>query len=242
MTAVICTAGVGKRLRPLTEEYPKGLVRVGEKTILEHVLDCCDNVGLHDVVLVVGHGKERVRELVGGRYRQCRVSYVENEAYATTNNIYSLWLARKYVEGGLVFFNGDIIFHPDVLERIYASEHEDSLIVDRTAILSDDAMKAHVAAGRVREVGKKLERTPTGWAMGIYRLSERGAQKYFSIAESLFEKDERNKNISFVVPLHLMAEEVALRPIYIDHLPWAEIDTQEDLEHAHRNIHDIVRA
>jgi len=157
MKAVICAAGEGKRMRPLTKNYPKVLLPVGEKTIIEYMLDNLSASGIKDVVIVVGHKANTVQEKIGTQYKDCKITYVLNKEYATTNNIYSLWLARKYITDGMIFFNGDIIFHREILKGILADGPPNSFVVDPLSELEDDAMKVILKKGKMRKIGKHLK-------------------------------------------------------------------------------------
>ena len=112
--AVVLAAGQGKRLRPLTEDTPKTLLDVGERAILEHILDALEATGYERVVVVTGFGNEQVKE-------HCRthealdVEFVHNERFATTNNIYSLWLAREHATDGFTLVNSDTLFPAESL-------------------------------------------------------------------------------------------------------------------------------
>jgi len=96
--AIILAAGVGDRLRPFTHENPKCLAEVTGVPILENALKHLASLGTEEVVIVVGHHKERIIETVGSNYLGMSIVYVVSKDYATTNNIYSLWLARAHLE------------------------------------------------------------------------------------------------------------------------------------------------
>lgn len=237
MKAIICLAGEGKRLRPLTEECPKGLIAIGGKTILEHLLDRLSSVGLNEVIVVLGYKAESVKAKVGKMYKSCKITYIMNPDYATTDNLYSLWLARDHVSSGMIFFNGDILFHEDILRRVVQSSYADSLVVDDQQELLDDSMKVSLKEGTLAEIGKKILSQPHGWAVGIYRLSQEGARRYFDIANELCRKGPRS--ISFVVPLQKISGEHPLHAIFTQGRPWVEIDTHEDYEQACRRVEEI---
>ncbi|MBI4118621.1 MAG: DUF4147 domain-containing protein [Parcubacteria group bacterium] len=239
MKAVICAAGEGKRMRPLTLKYPKALLPVGEKTIIEYMLDNLSACGITEVVIVVGHCREAVQEKVGVRYKNCSITYVLNSEYESTNNIYSLWLARDHITDGMIFFNGDIIFHPGILEGILSNDFENSFVADPSPKLEDDAMKVVLENGSMRKIGKHLKSDASAWAIGIYKLSQEASGVYFKEAEKLFEAG--NRNISFVVPLQAMVGRFALRKHKVlPHYAWAEVDTPDDYEKAKACIGTIL--
>ncbi len=92
LQAVILAAGQGKRLLPLTQEIPKALLPLNGSTgltILERQFAHLKDMGMKET-LVVGHGRGRVVQLLGGR-----VNYVLNREYESINSIYSFFLTRR---------------------------------------------------------------------------------------------------------------------------------------------------
>jgi len=95
--AVILAAGIGDRLRPFTDTHPKCLVIVAGVPILENALRRLSEVRTKDVVIVVGHFGDMIKDRFGHDYAGMELTYVESEDFRTTNNIYSLWLARSHL-------------------------------------------------------------------------------------------------------------------------------------------------
>lgn len=240
MKAVICAAGQGKRLMPLTSDRPKPLVVVGEKTIIEHLLDSLSECNLTDVLIVVGYNSDKVKDLLGNSYMNCNITYIDNDDYANNNNIYSVWMAKDHVDNGMVFFNGDIIFDSNVLKTLLDSEHETAIAVDTEVELIDDSMKISLKDNMLHQIGKKVESEAHGWAMGIYKLGKEDSQRYFDTASTMFAEDQQNERISFVVPLQKLADEISFHAVAIDPHPWVEIDDHTDLGIAHERIDNII--
>jgi choline kinase len=131
MQAVILAAGQGSRLRPLTDHRPKCLVKVQGKPILEYQLEALCAAGVRECVIVVGHLAAQVRNTIGRRYRNLSITYVENEIYDRTNNIYSLWLARTKITDDVLLLEGDLIFEPELLMDVLNAPYENVAVVDR---------------------------------------------------------------------------------------------------------------
>ncbi len=94
-TALLLAAGTGSRLRPLTNKISKCLARVNEAPILEHLVECLHQYGFKRLVVVVGHLEQSIRDLLDRISEDITVEYIVSPQYETTNNIYSLWLARE---------------------------------------------------------------------------------------------------------------------------------------------------
>src|ERR1700741_2930668 len=117
MKAVILAAGRGTRIRSVHGEHPKCLIEVDNGTILDHQLDALAMVGINDVAIVVGYEKEQIIAHVNARtLLSPRIRFIENPAFAITNNIYSLWRALEWIRGdSFIVLNADVIFDADVL-------------------------------------------------------------------------------------------------------------------------------
>lgn len=125
-TALLLAAGTGSRLSPLTDETPKCLVSVNEKSILERLIDSLQEHNFKRLVVVVGHQADCIRNFLGTRAGGMEITYITSFLYKTTNNIYSLWLARKVINEPFLLIESDLVFDPEMLK--------DMLLPDRIAI------------------------------------------------------------------------------------------------------------
>ena len=131
MQAVILAAGQGTRLRPFTNECPKPLVGVQGKPMLHYQLEALDGAGVRECVIVVGWCADLIREAIGARFGNVAISYVENEIYDRTNNIYSLWLARRSIVDDILLLEGDLVFEPALLLDLLDTPYDNVAVVDR---------------------------------------------------------------------------------------------------------------
>ena len=96
MIGVILAAGMAKRLRPLTDECPKCLLKVGERTLLARTVDAMLDAGITELVVVTGYRGEMLRDFLTGHYPQLAIHFIHNADYEHNNNIFSLWMTRPY--------------------------------------------------------------------------------------------------------------------------------------------------
>ncbi|HEY4552441.1 MAG TPA: sugar phosphate nucleotidyltransferase [Bacillaceae bacterium] len=113
MRAIILAAGMGTRLRPLTEDRPKGLVKVNGTPMVERQIEYLNEKGIHDITLVTGYLHEHY-EYMRGKYG---VEIVHNDKYDVYNNIYTMYLVRHLLPGAYVvesdFYWNNNIIDPD---------------------------------------------------------------------------------------------------------------------------------
>jgi len=116
MQAIILAAGLGKRLGDLTKENTKCMVKIGGTMLIERMLNQIVQHKFNQIVIVVGYFGDKLIELIGDNYKGIPVKYVENPVYQTTNNIYSLYLAKDYLlNDDTILFESDLMFDDAIL-------------------------------------------------------------------------------------------------------------------------------
>ena len=234
MKAIICAAGEGKRLRPYTNDYPKCLLKIGDVTLIEHLLNHLSEVGVYDVTIVLGYKKETVINRIGNEYKNCNISYVVNEEYTKTDNMYSLWLAMKNVDDDIIFFNGDVLFNVNILKEILKNNKD---LIVLSPEIKEDSMRTKVENNLIKGLSKRLEGEVHGDAIGIYKLSKNSVKEYFKIATKLVFGG--GISTSFVTPINFIMDTIDFHPFYVNHSKWMEIDNIEDYKKAKEIINEI---
>ena len=132
MQAVILAAGMGKRLKALTADNTKCMVKVNGVTLIERVLRILDKKKLSRIVIVVGYQGHKLMEFVSGLDVRTPIEYIENPIYDKTNNIYSLALAKDYlVKEDTLLFESDLIFEEAVVDALMEDERDTLALVDK---------------------------------------------------------------------------------------------------------------
>ena len=237
MKAVILAAGQGTRIRSVHGERPKCLIEVDESTILDHQLEALSMAGIDEVAIVVGYEKEQIINHVKqgtGSYGQT-IQFIENPAFAITNNIYSLWLAEEWIHGeSFVCLNADVIFDPEVLSSAVRSNAPISMIVD--PLWRDETMKVIIAGNRVLRMSKKISREDfSGTYIGITVFHQSIHEKFLARMDRLISGGRVNEFFNVAVQ-ELADEGVHVGFTSTDGLPWAEIDDPLDLSFAQQSI------
>ena len=115
-TALLLAAGTGSRLRPLTGNLPKCLTQVNDTEILGRLVECLHENGFKRLVIVVGYLEEHIKSYLAINAGDLEVEYVLNADYSTTNNIYSLWLAKDLIKEPFMLIESDLVFEANMLE------------------------------------------------------------------------------------------------------------------------------
>src|SRR5690242_20625303 len=142
--AVILAAGVGSRLRPLTDDRPKALVEVSGATILGRAVQALVAHGIERLVVATGYREDAIVAALAGVGLD--VVYRRNPDYETTQNSVSLARCRDVLAGAAFFkLDGDLLFDSAILKRLDASAGMLAVAVDRSVELDTEAMKVQIA-------------------------------------------------------------------------------------------------
>ena len=234
MKAVILAAGIASRLRPLTDDTPKCLLKVGEKNILELTIDNIIANNIDDVIIVTGYLEEKIKNFVSNKYPDLNVIYIYNEVYSSTNNIYSLWLTKESLSGDeMLLMDSDIIFDKEIITKLLASDHESCLALKSHDVQDEEIKVKADENGRVLEIGKEVKlQDANGESIGIEKFGVETLKQLFTIIERKIVV-EKNVNQFYEAAFQELADNGA--NIYtVDTTDYVcmEIDTDADLEEA----------
>ena len=132
MQAIILAAGMGKRLKELTQDNTKCMVKVNGVTLIERMLHQLEQQHLSRIVIVVGYQGQKLIDYIETLDIQTPIVYVNNPVYDKTNNIYSLFLAKDFLcKEDTLLLESDLIFEDAVLEELVNDPRETLALVDR---------------------------------------------------------------------------------------------------------------
>ncbi len=173
MKAVILAAGTASRLRPLTASTPKCLLKVNGKTLLERTLDNFISNGITDFLIVTGYLQDMIRDFVAQNYPNLNVKFLCNKDYATTNNIYSLFLAEDFACGNdFILSDSDILFSKDIISALLADKNPDVLAMNRHELGEEEIKIISDGERNVLEISKvcSIEKA-VGESVGLEKMS-----------------------------------------------------------------------
>lgn len=234
LTAIILAAGLGSRLRPLTDTTPKCLLDVGGQTILARQLERIAAAGIRRAVVVTGYRAEDVATHLSANRPPIEVALAPNPDYATTGNCMSVLAARAEVRGnGIVICDGDVVLTGDALARLVAEAGHSALLLDTETVLAEEEMKALLdAQGSVRRLSKQLAPSEcAGESIGIQKVSGLALPIFWATLESMREAGDTQGYYEDAFQRMIHAG-VSFRTVPIGHHEWTEIDDLADLEDA----------
>jgi len=239
MKSVILAAGMSSRLRPLTDNTPKCLLKIGGKTILERTLDNLLAHNLDDIIIVTGYLAEQIKNSVAKNYSQLNVTFILNDKFASTNNIYSLWMTKNIVlNNEMLLMDSDILFDKKILNLLLKSKYKNCLALKSDHQLSDEEIKVRLNDDKsIAEISKTVElKLAVGESIGIEKFSSEFTNKLFDILDRKI-LDENKVNIFYEAAFQDAID--AGNKIYavdIGSLKCVELDFAEDIEKANSEV------
>ena len=130
MDAIILAAGMGKRLKGLTKDKTKCMITVNEVTLIERMLNQLDDLNLEKIVIVVGYYEDKLKNFISTFNINTKIEFVLNDVYDKTNNIYSLFLAKDYLQSAdCLILESDLIFEDGILEDLVNDDNPNLAVV-----------------------------------------------------------------------------------------------------------------
>ena len=237
MQAIILAAGMGSRLRPLTKEMPKALTEVNGQPIITNTLDILSEFKISNVTIVVGYLGDKIKEACGNAYKGMKIQYISNELYSSTNNNYSLYLAKDVVYEDILLIECDILFKKEILDKMMEYKSECSILVspynketmDGTIIYTDSNDKAiELVLGKYQKSDDDFSKAYK--TINIYKFSyEFWQNKFVPELENYINNYDKNSYYEQVLGALIYYRDSDIRIICEDENDWGEIDNVQDL-------------
>ena len=240
MQALILAAGFGKRLYPITKKLPKALVEVNGVPLLVNALNNLSLYEVNEVVIVVGHMKNKIIEHIGHEYKGMKVTYVENPQYLNTNNVYSLYLARDYVYDDLIMLECDLFYRKEVIEAIINDKSDCNILVspfnkstmDGTVIKTND-MRIAKALYIKKNQTDGFDYQGMMKTVNIYKFSKHFVlEKFLPAVENYIKTQSSQSYYELVLGSLIYFGNDNIKVTTIPESEWCEIDNVEDLKRA----------
>jgi len=233
-TALLLAAGTGSRLYPLTKSSPKCLTLVNETSIIERLVSNLKNQGFKRLVIVTGYEKECIMEFLGNKSEDLSIEYIYSPLYRSTNNIYSLWMARNMIREPFVLFESDLVLNTSLLDEL--------VFPDRMAIakmqpwLNGTTVSVN-EMNQVTQFHKETTDTYTDIRYKTVNIYSFSLSSWQAIVKKLNQYiSEGSVNCYYETVLSEMIDDKSLtfESVSFDHKPWYEIDTVNDLAEAEK--------
>jgi HAD superfamily hydrolase (TIGR01450 family) len=231
MKAVILAAGIGSRLKSITCTKPKCMIRVGGRPILGRQIQAYANAGIKDIIVMAGYKSDEVNDYCN-KIKRVNVKVIENKEYETTNNMYSLYLAKEEVaEKEFLLSNGDVVLDPSIIYGLVHSEIANAIGCDKGSY-NKESMKIELdASGYVSDISKEIPpSTAYGNSIDVYKFSSLSSETLFEVMSDIIEKEANPKDwVEVALQRLLKGRAPKMAPFEIENRRWVEVDDMEDL-------------
>lgn len=227
-TALLLAAGMGSRLSPLTDSTAKCLVGLSGISILERLIRILSAYDFSRLVIVVGHESDSIQDYLGDRSGAIEITYVVSTCYRTTNNIYSLWLARSVIDEPVMLIESDLVFDESLLEAMLVT---DTMAISRqqpwmngtTVTLGSGGVSAF-CLGEMSRADATHYKT-----VNIYSFARATWKSVCARLETYIAAKRTGDYYESVFAEMVADGSLSLAPVLFDADLWYEIDTPDDL-------------
>ena len=237
MQAIILAAGMGKRLKDLTADNTKCMVKVNGVTLIERMLTQLDNRNLRRIILVVGYEGKKLIDYIETLPIHTPIDFITNSIYDKTNNIYSLALAKdRLCEDDTLLLESDIIFEDSVLDALMDDPRPTLALVDKYESWMDGTVVKLDDDDSIREFvpGKKFkfEDIPYYYkTVNIYKFSKHFSETHYVPFLDAYSKAlGNNEYYEQVLRVITMLDEPEIKGKRLNGQLWYEIDDIQDLD------------
>ena len=230
MKAVILAAGLGTRLRPLTDKIPKCMVSVnGVRIIDRQIQNLLDN-GILDINVVAGYLGETLCHHLKETFPTVKI--IQNTDYDTTNNMYSLYLCRQFVENDcFLLMNADVFFNATVISGLLNSMYENVIACDKGDYIEESMKITTRPDGTINHISKSISKDDYfAVSIDVYKFGLSGSANLFSVIKNFIEQ-QNNKTAWTEIALDKCLVNTDFYPYAITG-HWVEIDNHNDLHYA----------
>lgn len=237
MQAIILAAGMGKRLKELTSNKTKCMVKVNGVSLIDRMLHQIEKYSLNRIVIVVGYEGQHLMDYIGTLGIKTPIIFVNNPIYDKTNNIYSLALAKDYLkEDDTLLFESDLIFEDAVIDELLSDPRETLALVDKyeswmngTCLRVDenDNIKDFISGKNVqyKEVVDYYK------TVNIYKFSRGFSEKiYIPFLDAYENALGNNEYYEQVLKVITMLDDPEIKAKRLNGEKWYEIDDVQELD------------
>ena len=238
MKAVILAAGIASLLRPLTDTTPKCLLKIGERCLLERAFDALIQNGFDEFIIVTGYRQQQIVDFLQTRYPERKVTFIYNDRYESTNNIYSLWLTRPYAdEEEVLLLDSDIVFDPQIVAKLLGSDKADALALNRHELGAEEIKVIADEEQKVVEISKVCSIPEAiGESIGIEKMSATYTKALFQELETMITVEGLDNIFYERAFERLIPQGYSFYVIDTTEFFSAELDTVEDFQQAQKLI------
>ena len=190
MKAIIFNSGLGNRMGDFTKNNHKSMARLKDgETIFHRQIRLLSLEGITDFIVTTGPFEEQLKAEATD-FPELNFTFVRNDIYDKTNYIYSMYLARDFINDDMVFLHGDLVFNRSLVHDVLAGEDKNTATVNFKKALPEKDFKGRVKDGKVHEVSIKIFDEDCFAFQPFYKLEKATASAWVGKVVEFIHKGE----------------------------------------------------
>lgn len=237
MQAIILAAGMGSRLKNKTANIPKALVPINGVPLIINSLNILSSYEISEVIIVIGYLKDKIKNTIGNEYKGMKITYVENDIYDKTNNIYSLYLTKDFVNDDILLLECDLYFPNKLIDFIINEDHDCSIMVSKynkktmngTVITFDNDYQVNELFVKNKQ-NNNFSYIDKYKTVNIYKFrKDFFLKKYIPQMEVYMNIESMNSYYELVLGALIYYNNDNIKAIVVSENLWREVDDEKDL-------------
>lgn len=242
MQALMLAAGMGKRLGKYTKNNTKCMLEVDGKTLIERATEALLDAGIKKFVMVVGYRGENVKKYIleeckNPRMKEMEFVFIDNDVYDRTNNIYSLYMAKEYLEkDDTILLESDLIYDPVLIKRLVDSKRPNLVSVAKYEQWMDGTV---IKVDENNSITEFIEKKNFDYneidtyykTVNVYKFSKKFSKNEFNpFLEAYIKSYGENEYYELVLKIIAHLSRSQLEALDVSDIDWYEIDDAQDLD------------
>ncbi|GAB6122102.1 aminotransferase class I/II-fold pyridoxal phosphate-dependent enzyme [Dysgonomonas termitidis] len=237
MQAIILAAGMGTRLKELTRNNTKCMIDISGKKLIDYTIDCLLKHNIRKIIIVTGYCDDNLENHLTIQYPTIPISFVNNPLYSQTNNIYSLFLAKEYLnEDDTILLESDLIFEEKIISRLLSDPYPNLSVVAPYQYWMSGTMVELDKERRITSFILKsaFEQTNTSQyykTVNIHKFSKKFSRnRYIPFLEAYTKAFGNSQYYEEVLGILTQIEKTELKGLPLENEKWYEIDDVQDYQ------------
>lgn len=232
MKSVILAAGMGTRIRPLSNEIPKAFIEIDNVPLIIRSLSQLNDIGIKDVIIVVGYMDTYFKKHLDIKFKNIKIKYILNKEYSKTGSMYSLSQTEGLLDDDILLLESDLLYEKRALQILLESPESDEILVAPLSGSGDEVYICVNNENQLIDLGKNIpnKNKAIGELVGISKLSFNFLKQLYKKAKEDYQRNEKNYHYEEVI--FKLSRTYPIKCKLIENLNWIEIDNYEDLKRA----------
>lgn len=236
MQGIILAAGMGIRISKHIKDGLKCMIEINGEKLIKRQIESLTNAGVNRIIIVCGYKKEVLKKYITENFKDIKIEFVDNDDYKTTNNIYSLYLAKEFLkEDDTILVESDLVFDYSIINKLVEDKNKNVAAIakykvwmDGTVVtLDNDIITAFFGKNKfnTKNIDKYYK------TINIYKLSKQDCiNDLVPHMEEYINKNRVNEFYEEVFKDLIKNDKITINAKIIENEKWYEIDNITDLE------------